>query len=559
MTSVIKLCRGLLALLVPAIAVGGGGCELVIGPGERVLDPTFGSGGLGTGSGGTGGGSVMCSPGKIEPCYDGLPGTEGHGICHGGTHVCQPDGTSFGDCMNEQVPKAEDYSMPGDENCDGMASADTTWVDTSGDPAGADQVIYGVAANAAGDVVIAGSFGGTITIGMTTTKAIGPGADVLVAKLTAAGLPAWVKHFGGGGANAVAVTGKGEVVVAGSSSNPIDFGAPNGAVPAGVFVVKLDGNGNTLWSRGCPSASLFSSPTSIGVDAQGNITVGGNFSGDMDCGGGALTTNASPGMFVAQFAPDGSPGWAKKFDAAPDNSAQNLAAIAVESGGSIWLTGSLQGTVDFGGGSLLPGGSDPGDLFLVKLDANGVQLNANVFGDNALQGGTAVAVDGHGNAFVTGYNQGTMDFVTSKVVAIGALDVVIAKFDSNGFNIWSKGFGGAQGQSSGLTLGIESTGDVVLGGSTSERIDLGSGTFLSDNAKYAFLARYDNLGGFIWSKYYGGDKMSFDAMVTPHSMALTSAKDIVLGGEFFQSADFGKGAVSPAVSSHDAFIMQVAP
>jgi alpha-tubulin suppressor-like RCC1 family protein len=67
------------------------------------------------------GAGCMCVPGSTAPCYGGPPNTEGIGICHAGTQVCNPEGTGYGDCSAEVTPSLEDCAAPEDEDCDGQA------------------------------------------------------------------------------------------------------------------------------------------------------------------------------------------------------------------------------------------------------------------------------------------------------------------------------------------------------------------------------------------------------------------------------------------------------
>ena len=49
----------------------------------------------------------VCAPGSSASCYAGPAGTAGVGICHAGTHTCNPGGTAYGPCMGEQDPQTE--------------------------------------------------------------------------------------------------------------------------------------------------------------------------------------------------------------------------------------------------------------------------------------------------------------------------------------------------------------------------------------------------------------------------------------------------------------------
>lgn len=65
-----------------------------------------------------------CEPGTYIDCYSGSPTTNGVGSCHGGVRVCLPDGSGYGDCLNEVTPSAETCSTPVDDDCDGELNED---------------------------------------------------------------------------------------------------------------------------------------------------------------------------------------------------------------------------------------------------------------------------------------------------------------------------------------------------------------------------------------------------------------------------------------------------
>lgn len=73
----------------------------------------------GNGSGASGGGDG-CVAEAVYACYTGPAGTEGTGICHGGTKKCNAGGLDYGPCTGEQTPEPETCGVPlRDEDCDG--------------------------------------------------------------------------------------------------------------------------------------------------------------------------------------------------------------------------------------------------------------------------------------------------------------------------------------------------------------------------------------------------------------------------------------------------------
>jgi hypothetical protein len=94
--------------------------------GGAAATDTGGSGGAGgsAGMGGTGGagGAPICTPGAVEVCYQGPPGTAGVGICGPGQRTCLSDGSAFGACEGQTLPVEEACSTVEDDDCDGTVN-----------------------------------------------------------------------------------------------------------------------------------------------------------------------------------------------------------------------------------------------------------------------------------------------------------------------------------------------------------------------------------------------------------------------------------------------------
>ena len=185
----------------------------------------------------SGTGPLLCTPAATQPCYDGPAGTQGMGICKAGTQTCAADGMSWGACTGEVLPQTENCATPIDENCDGMAPAckgDLGWALRFGDAA--DQYVTSIAADGAGDVIVTGYFAGTMSFGGSPLVSAGT-FDVFVAKLDPSGNHLWSKRFGDAGGQdgaGVAVDGKGDVLVTGSSSVRWTSAVARSRAPAAV-------------------------------------------------------------------------------------------------------------------------------------------------------------------------------------------------------------------------------------------------------------------------------------------------------------------------------------
>ena len=147
---------------------------------------------------------------------------------------------------------------------------------------GGNNSVLATAVDATGNSVVAGIFNGdTATFGSISLPRIG-NQDAFVVKRDASGTVLWAKNFGGIGADAygqgIALDGSGNVFLGGSFYNS------NLTTPAlskiGVndaFAVKLDSNGNTVWSKNFGGSGASAVGLSIAVDGGGNVALSGYF------------------------------------------------------------------------------------------------------------------------------------------------------------------------------------------------------------------------------------------------------------------------------------------
>src|SRR5439155_11978506 len=165
--------------------------------------------------------------------------------------------------------------------------------------------ISGVALDSVGNIIVTGSFIGTVDFGgalMTSVPNPVLGSTVpdwFVAKYSPAGSLLWVKGFGGSGSdvgNAVAVDGSDNIFVVGAlGSANVVFGSYTFSSSSGAIVLaKLSPQGAVTWAEQCGGTSTAKA---IAVDHSGNIVVTGTWNGG-DLGGGAV---AGGGLFVAKY------------------------------------------------------------------------------------------------------------------------------------------------------------------------------------------------------------------------------------------------------------------
>jgi FG-GAP repeat len=148
--------------------------------------------------------------------------------------------------------------------------------------------------DAAGNILIALSFSGSIDYGAGPMTATGP-RDLGLVKLDPAGNVVWQKHFGSsaftmGNILGLSRTGTGDMTVWGDHTGPIDLGT--GTLQGATLVVKFDASGNALWHIDLVVADHLR----VSGDLSGAVYLGGSEYYTVDFGWGAVY-----GFFVAKF------------------------------------------------------------------------------------------------------------------------------------------------------------------------------------------------------------------------------------------------------------------
>lgn len=222
-----------------------------------------------------------------------------------------------------------------------------------------------LAVDPGGDVIVTGTFLGSVDFGGAVLAS--SGFDVFLAKYSPAGAHLWSRRFGGtlqDAGTAVALDASGNVVLAGTFEGTIDVGGGPLTAAGGtdVFLAQYSPAGAHRWSRRIGGTSNYDGGTGLAVDATGNAVLAGYFSRTVDFGTGALTSGGSKDVFVAKYGPGGAALWARRYGGTSIDAAT---AVVVEPGGSAVVSGSFFGTIDFGAGPLVSAGE--ADLFLLRL------------------------------------------------------------------------------------------------------------------------------------------------------------------------------------------------
>jgi hypothetical protein len=198
------------------------------------------------------------------------------------------------------------------------------------------------------------------------------------------------------------------------------------------------------------------------IDKDGNIILAGMLSGTTDFGGGPLIPVGSQNIYVAKFDPTGQHIWSKRFG---DSLGGWATAAAVDANGAVVIAGRLYGGADFGGGMLNSGGNYSG--FVAKYDASGTYVWAKLIaaGSSANVEINGIAVDPAGDVLVAGSLDGIIDFVGTSVSSVSNKDILVGKLASaTGDVVWVKAIGDA-----GTPGDVQYARSVATDGSSSVR------------------------------------------------------------------------------------------
>jgi hypothetical protein len=193
------------------------------------------------------------------------------------------------------------------------------------------------------------------------------------------------------------------------------------------FLARYDVNGGAQWAQQM-GGTLDDRANGVAVDAAGNAYVAGEFTGAVQLPGTNLATSPSDqNMFIARFDPAGAVNWARQAGGTLPDSAR---AVTVR-GNEVFITGFFSGAVTFGPDTVVSVGNTF-DAFLARLDTNGAFAFAQQAGGSDLGGdfGLALAVDATGSALLAGYYSGASALGSTTANSTGGEDVFLTRFNA---------------------------------------------------------------------------------------------------------------------------------
>ncbi|MBA3706541.1 MAG: hypothetical protein H0W84_11785, partial [Bacteroidetes bacterium] len=338
-----------------------------------------------------------------------------------------------------------------------------------------------IKADAQGNSYITGFYYGTATFGSQTITSTGlqdlfiakyDNAGVLQWVKSAGGTETDI-------GNGINIDNSGNVVVTGEFKGTAAFGSfslTSKYNSIDVFTTKLDGNGNFLWAKK-GSAHLTDKGIDVACDPSGNIYVTGQFT-DTITFDVTHINNMYNVIFLIKYNSSGQEQWFKKIGGGSFNISSG---IAVDANANIYLTGDFTGNlIFFGTTNTTLTNAYANKIFVAKYDSGGNLLWTHADGSSGEFTSKNIALDAAGNAYVVGnfkcilneyadkYGQGTFN-------SVGFWDIFVSKYNAGGAWQWSRQCASvADDYGAGIT--VNNTGEAHITGSFYEWMRFPSST-----------------------------------------------------------------------------------
>ena len=302
------------------------------------------------------------------------------------------------------------------------SAGDTQWVRRYNGPGNENDYGYAVEVDGTGNVYVTGMSTGS-----------GTERDYLTIKYNSTGDTLWVRRYNGPGngtdyAVALAVDRTGNVYVTG-------YSAGIGTGDADYATIKYNSAGDTLWVRRYNGpGNGFDFALALAVDGTGNVYVIGYGHG----------SGTGYDYATIKYNSAGDTLWVRRYNG-PGNGADWANAIAVDGAGNVYVTGS-----SFGSGTV-------NDYATIKYNSAGDTLWVARYNGPGNDADVAygLAMDGTGNVYVTGNStgSGTGD------------DYATVKYNSAGVKQWVERYNGpGNGCDMANALAVDGTGNVYMTG-----------------------------------------------------------------------------------------------
>lgn len=416
-------------------------------------------------------------------------------------------------------------------------------------------IVRGIAADPSGNLFVGCMFSDTTDFGDGPRSTRG-NHDVALLKLNPRGELLWVRTFGTPDADTVlrvASDPGGSVVITGNFTGTLDFGG--GPVTTrgkqDYYLAKYSPEGRLVFGKAVGSTEFEGSNAGLTTDASGNVFFAGTYgivvggSAPIDLGGGPLVSNGASDAFLVKYDPVGGHIFSTHFGG---KYIDHINDLVVMGDGDIVIGGDVMGTIDLGGGPIVPPAEANRWAFVARLNSAGAyKWAASYLTDGAevyqLAGDSSGAVTAAGS-FVKTLQTRTASLSAKNDQTHG----FVLRLDAAGKETWARVI--ATGAERDFPYTVRSDGEkIYLGGSFTGTANFGSGMGSAMDTG-GFLVSYSPAGTPLALRLYGGD--SFTSV---NSVAKTNDA-LFIGGYFDKSVSF-EGTALTAKGFTDGFILKL--
>lgn len=338
---------------------------------------------------------------------------------------------------------------------------------------------------------VADSESNVYLVGQTSGDLEGTNAgasDAWLAKYNSQGDRAWLEQFGTSSSELATriVTDKdGNLYLTGITGG--NLAETKQANNTDAWLAKYDSQGNRLWIRQFGS-DLINTPFGIDIDGEGNVYLSGVTVKQNEEGAEFPVQDDS---WVTKYDSNGNRQWFREFGT--PTAFDEAYDVTIDRDGNVYATGWTVG--DLGGANA--GGYD---LWLVKYDNDGNRQWLEQFGSSEDEFPWGAETDSQGNIYATGWTKGDLGGINA-----GSYDTWIAKYNSQGDRLWVEQFG-TSGDDGSFVGGMEidSSDNIFTVGYTNRNLG-------GDNAGAydAWVAKYDSEGNQLWLEQFGTSELDY--------------------------------------------------
>ena len=363
------------------------------------------------------------------------------------------------------------------------------------------RAVAGVGIDACGDVVVAGSFRGSIDFGGGPLESAGS-EDIFVVRFGGAGNHVSSFRYGDKerqSARAMTVDEDGNVYIAGTMEGTLDFGGkaitrPDKAAAA-IFLARVGRDGKGTMARVFADGGKGAVPVAIAADRSGNVAIAGVFVNSLDMGGGPLTSPLG-GSFIARYNQYGAHTWSRGLVSEKYPRAVRVEDISFDAAGGAIVAGSFEASMDVGGQRIASYGRS--DAFVLRYQPSGALHWAKHFGDGEPNSGEQARIDSDGNLILLQEHERRLNAKKTLVAAL-------SKFRMDDKKLYDKAFGNGSPVEN-AAFALAPSGELVLAADVTENVSFG-GTLVQvpRNGRKLAVSRFDLAGKNLSTVAFGED------------------------------------------------------